>query len=623
MIRLNKQTNNNNNYAKPSWILNPLITELKDQLDLSQPLYLDTETSHFFSQIKLIQVYQEHWSDVLIFDCAKVNLKAIYEVIKSAKVIVYNYSYDGACFVNDLALNHTPFENFDDPLLLSRLVFYKELEKFSLDIVMSYVLGFNPYECEGANKKALQSSFLSTPKNDKFYNEPTDQQLLYAATDVFYLPYVYNRVKEASSEYVYKLDQLFLKECLVWQRNGMPVIKSNLEKLKDQYLKEKQEIESLLPVNLNPNSPNQVRAYTGLSSTEDAKLAEFERNGNKEASYIRKARKLTKKLNFVERYSFPRIRGYYAPTAISGRARCSGSDLIDGTDNLMQTPRSMAGIWGFEDNDPRFLVHADFAQLEMRSVTCLTGDPILNNLFRTGEDLHIYAASKIFNKPKDKVTKDERFIGKMCNFSLLYGSGHLTFWEVLVKLAPQDIPVPSQNKVKEIVSQWKQLYPGIKAWHESAGVHYRKNLLINQTPNGRPFKAIRFTDWLGIQNQGLGAEVAKLALHYFVSRNPKAKFLSFVHDAFYIEANNQEEALIYCKEIADCMVCAWFESIANCKITDLPMPVDAMAGKCLAVLDEEPHVKYTAEGSYAYYQNLTSELEPGVSFANPKRRPPL
>ena len=76
------------------------------------------------------------------------------------------------------------------------------------------------------------------------------------------------------------------------------------------------------------------------------------------------------------------------------------------------------------DQDCDFLV-ADYSNIEARIVPWLAGQQSLLDAFRRGDDPYVLMAAKVFDKPADEVTKDERFVGKQ----LVLGAGYAMGWE--------------------------------------------------------------------------------------------------------------------------------------------------------------------------------------------------
>ena len=69
------------------------------------------------------------------------------------------------------------------------------------------------------------------------------------------------------------------------------------------------------------------------------------------------------------------------------------------------------------------VVVADSAQIEARVLAWVAGQMDLVNAFATKQDVYKLMASAIFGKPVEQITKDERFIGKVCVLGLGYGMG--------------------------------------------------------------------------------------------------------------------------------------------------------------------------------------------------------
>lgn len=66
---------------------------------------------------------------------------------------------------------------------------------------------------------------------------------------------------------------------------------------------------------------------------------------------------------------------------------------------------------------------ADYSQIELRIAAILSQDPNLIEIFKRGEDVHAGVASRVFNKPLNEVTQDERRKAKVINFGIVYGMG--------------------------------------------------------------------------------------------------------------------------------------------------------------------------------------------------------
>ncbi|UNX56367.1 DNA polymerase I [Georgenia sp. TF02-10] len=67
------------------------------------------------------------------------------------------------------------------------------------------------------------------------------------------------------------------------------------------------------------------------------------------------------------------------------------------------------------------LLTADYSQIEMRIMAHLSGDAGLIAAFRSGEDLHSYVGSRVFEVPTDAVTPAQRSKIKAMSYGLAYG----------------------------------------------------------------------------------------------------------------------------------------------------------------------------------------------------------
>lgn len=67
------------------------------------------------------------------------------------------------------------------------------------------------------------------------------------------------------------------------------------------------------------------------------------------------------------------------------------------------------------------LVSADYSQIELRLLAHLSGDPVLLEAFRAGQDIHARTAMEVFGVSSQAVDSDMRRMAKTVNFGILYG----------------------------------------------------------------------------------------------------------------------------------------------------------------------------------------------------------
>ncbi len=94
--------------------------------------------------------------------------------------------------------------------------------------------------------------------------------------------------------------------------------------------------------------------------------------------------------------------------------------------NLQNIPRGTTAseIKSFFSASPGcVLINADYSQIELRVLALYSGDKLMLEAYKKGEDLHAYVSSLLFGIPIRQVEKPIRQIGKTLNFGLVYGMG--------------------------------------------------------------------------------------------------------------------------------------------------------------------------------------------------------
>lgn len=95
--------------------------------------------------------------------------------------------------------------------------------------------------------------------------------------------------------------------------------------------------------------------------------------------------------------------------------------------NLQNIP--VRGAYGedvrnaFVSPDGSTLIAFDYSQIEMRVLAALAGDENLEEVFRSGADVHTSVASRVFKVPEREVTSEMRRRAKVINFGIVYGMG--------------------------------------------------------------------------------------------------------------------------------------------------------------------------------------------------------
>ena len=94
------------------------------------------------------------------------------------------------------------------------------------------------------------------------------------------------------------------------------------------------------------------------------------------------------------------------------------------------------------------LAAADYSQIELRILAHLSQEPVLVTAYRNNDDVHTLTARLLFEK--DDISSEERRLGKVINFGVIYGMGPSRFArEANVSLAD----------AKSFIERFNQRYP--------------------------------------------------------------------------------------------------------------------------------------------------------------------
>ncbi|MCX8480991.1 MAG: DNA polymerase I, partial [Sediminibacterium sp.] len=194
----------------------------------------------------------------------------------------------------------------------------------------------------------------------------------------------------------------------------------------------------------------------------------------------------------------------------------------------------------------RFIISADYSQIELRIVAAISGDKNLCNAFIDGKDIHTATASKVFKITEEEVTKEQRYKAKSVNFGIIYGQGAFGLAENLGI---------SRSEAKEIIDNYKQEFPAIQEYMQMQ-INKAKELGYVETLMGRKrwladinssnFTVRGFAERNAINSpiQGSAADMIKLAMiHIFKTFNDmqiQSKMILQVHDELLFDVIESE-----------------------------------------------------------------------------------
>lgn len=120
----------------------------------------------------------------------------------------------------------------------------------------------------------------------------------------------------------------------------------------------------------------------------------------------------------------------------------------------------------FIPEEGELFLSADYSQIELRIMAHLSGDKNMIADFNEGHDIHAATAAKIYKKPIEEVTKEERRKAKTANFGIIYGISAFGLAERMNV---------DKREAKELIENYFKTYPQIYDYIEKCKEEARSN----------------------------------------------------------------------------------------------------------------------------------------------------
>ena len=179
---------------------------------------------------------------------------------------------------------------------------------------------------------------------------------------------------------------------------------------------------------------------------------------------------------------------------------------------------------------------ADYSQIELRIMAHLSGDTHMIEAFRQGHDIHAATAAKIYKKPIEEVTREERSKAKTANFGIIYG---ITVFGLAERMGV------SRGEAKELIDGYFETYPKVKEYMQKSidmarekgyteTICHRKCHLRDINSHNAVVRGYAERNAINAPIQGSAADIIKMAMiaiyHRFQKENLKSKMILQVHD---------------------------------------------------------------------------------------------
>ncbi len=198
-------------------------------------------------------------------------------------------------------------------------------------------------------------------------------------------------------------------------------------------------------------------------------------------------------------------------------------------------------------SEPGFvLLAADYSQIELRLLAHFSGDKLLVEAYRTGEDIHTLTASQVFGVPPLMVDAEHRRRAKAVNFGIVYGLSAFGL--------SQQIGIDTKE-AKRFIDAYFEKYSGVREFIDSTLEQARRDQKVSTLfgrvrpipdIHSKNFNLRGFAERTAVNTplQGTAADLIKLAMIRIDAelreRKLRSRMLLQVHDELVFEVAEDE-----------------------------------------------------------------------------------
>ena len=192
------------------------------------------------------------------------------------------------------------------------------------------------------------------------------------------------------------------------------------------------------------------------------------------------------------------------------------------------------------------LVDADYSQIELRVLAHMSGDEVMQDAFRKGQDIHARTAAEVYGIPLEFVSPEMRSSAKAVNFGIVYGISDFGL--------ARNLGI-TRTEAADFIARYFARYPKVKAFMDkcvSEGkargyvttLSGRRRYLPELTD--RSYNIRQFGERAAMNSpiQGTAADIIKLAMiavHKALQEEGlKARLILQVHDELIVETPEDE-----------------------------------------------------------------------------------
>ena len=155
---------------------------------------------------------------------------------------------------------------------------------------------------------------------------------------------------------------------------------------------------------------------------------------------------------------------------------------------------------GFVAEEGKVLMSIDYSQVELRVLTSMSKDENLIEAYKEEKDLHDLTARRIFNlSDSDDVTREQRTIAKIINFSIIYG-------KTAFGLA-KELKIPVKD-ASEYIKKYFEQYPRVTTFEKEV-IEFGEEHGYVKTLFGRK----RYISGIDSKNKTIKAQAERMAVN--------------------------------------------------------------------------------------------------------------
>ena len=231
----------------------------------------------------------------------------------------------------------------------------------------------------------------------------------------------------------------------------------------------------------------------------------------------------------------------------TGRIHTTYNQTVTATGRLSSTNPNLQNIpvrtddgkeirRAFIPADGNVFFSADYSQIELRLVADLSHDKTMLDAFAHDHDIHAITAARIYHKPLEEVTSDERRKAKTANFGILYGISAFGL--------AQRLNIP-RDEAKMLIDGYYTTFPQVRDYIDRSiaqarekgyvtTVYGRRRMLPDINSRNAVVRGFSERNAINAPIQGTAADVIKLAMvriyRRFQQEGIQSKMILQVHD---------------------------------------------------------------------------------------------